>query len=51
MKANPGFAVNWNVVKEWDVERRYDVAGLKGGDMVTAVTAADGVLQWIKQHW
>ncbi len=51
MKADPGFAVNWNVVKDWDVERRYEVAGLKGSDMVTAVTAPDGVLQWIKQHW
>jgi hypothetical protein len=51
MKRNPGFAVNWGVVKDWDVERRYDLTGLKGSDMVTAVTAPDGVLQWIKQHW
>jgi hypothetical protein len=51
MRANPGFAKKWNVVKEWDVQRRYDVTGLKGSDMVTAVTAHDGVLQWIKQHW
>jgi hypothetical protein len=51
MRTNPGFAKKWNVVKEWDVERRYDVTGLKGSDMVTAVAAHDGVLRWIKQHW
>ena len=50
-RRNPGFGVNWNVVKDWDVERRYDVTGLKGRDMVTAVTAVNGVLQWVKQHW
>ena len=51
MKKNPGLAVNWGVVKDWDVERRYDLSGLKGRDMVAAVTASDGVLQWIQQHW
>ena len=51
MNKNRGFEVNWNVVKAWDVERRYDLIGLRGSDMVAAVTAPDGVLQWIKQHW
>ena len=36
---------------DWDVERRYDLTGLRGSDMVTAINAHDGVLQWIKQHW
>jgi hypothetical protein len=37
IKNNPRFAVNWGVVKNWDVERRYDLRGLNGTDMVKAV--------------
>lgn len=51
MKRNPGLASKWGVVKDWDVDRRYELKGLKGTDMVSAVTGPDGVLQWIKQHW
>jgi HEPN domain-containing protein len=51
VKRSRGFATNWDTVHDWNVETRYEVAVLKGTEMVTAVTSADGVLQWLKQHW
>jgi HEPN domain-containing protein len=50
-KLDPAFAINWGVVKDWDVESRYEVVGRNGKDMLKAVSSADGVLQWIKQYW
>jgi hypothetical protein len=51
MRTRPQLAVHWGVVKEWTVDSRYDVSGLKGEDMVAAITSSDGVLQWIKLYW
>jgi len=51
MKTNTALATNWNTVKGWNVESRYETTGLKGTDMLKAVNSQDGVLQWIKQHW
>jgi HEPN domain-containing protein len=50
-KGNPAFKQNWGVVREWNVDARYEIMGLLGTEMVTAVNSADGVLQWLKRHW
>lgn len=44
-------AANWSVVKNWSYDSRYLSSGLKGKDLYTAITGADGVLAWIKQRW
>lgn len=51
IKTNRDLQIYWGVVKDWDVASRYELMGRNGADMVTAVTARDGVLQWIKRHW
>jgi HEPN domain-containing protein len=51
MKTNTVLAANWGVVKSWDQESRYRVSGLNGKDLYSAVSGADGVLEWIKQRW
>ena len=51
MKANPGLAANWGVVKSWKEESRYVTSGLKGKDFFDAIVGPDGVLPWIKQRW
>jgi HEPN domain-containing protein len=50
-KANLAFAANWNTVRDWNEEVRYQLTGLDGADLYKAVTGADGILQWIKKHW
>jgi HEPN domain-containing protein len=51
MLANQALAANWNTAKNWNEKTRYATAGLNGRDLYRAVTGADGVLPWIKQHW
>jgi hypothetical protein len=51
IKTRPLLATNWGVVKGWNVDSRYEIAGLSGKDMVVAVNSSDGVLEWIKLHW
>ncbi len=51
IRARPLLAVNWGVVKAWNVDSRYETSGLNGRDMVAAVSSAEGVLQWIKRYW
>lgn len=51
MKNSRKLARNWVVVKGWNESARYLSSGLKGKDLYTAVTDADGVLLWIKQRW
>jgi hypothetical protein len=51
IRTNQALEINWGVVKDWNVESRYELTGRNGTDMVKAVTARDGVLQWIKRHW
>ncbi len=51
IKSKPHLAINWGVVKGWSIDSRYETLGLNGKDMVAAVNAADGVLQWIKLYW
>jgi len=50
MKENPTLGKNWLVVKGWNESARYISSGLNGA-LYTAMTGADGVLPWIKQHW
>jgi HEPN domain-containing protein len=49
--ANPDFAANWNTVKDWTAESRYQTSRLNGKDMYNAVTGPNGVLSWIKLRW
>jgi hypothetical protein len=51
MRTSPQLANHWGVVKEWNVDSRYEASGLKGKDMVAAINSSDGVLQWIKLYW
>jgi HEPN domain-containing protein len=47
------FRLNWNTVKDWRVESRYQVwTQAQARDMVEAVgKRGSGVLAWIKGHW
>ncbi len=53
MKNDPSLEVNWNTVKDWDDEKRYDTVqeqearGLYGA----TADAASGVMQWIRGKW
>lgn len=51
--ANPIFARNWNIVKDWSERSRYERHSLaKAQKMIDAVTDnANGVLPWIKARW
>ena len=51
IKTNPGFAANWNTVKDWTADSRYKTSGLDGKDLFDAVTGPNGVLPWIKLRW
>lgn len=51
IRMNRALQIYWNVVKDWDVGCRYELTGRNGADMVKAVTAREGVLQWIKRYW
>lgn len=51
MKANKALGANWNTVKTWSEQSRYEISGLKGKDLYLAITATDGVLPWIKKLW
>jgi uncharacterized protein YjaG (DUF416 family) len=52
--ANPTFATNWAVVKDWSEQYRYDrtVTSAKARDIYAAVTGrSNGILKWLRQHW
>jgi HEPN domain-containing protein len=51
MKIRPLLAKNWDLVRRWKVDSRYETSKLSGRDLTRAVNSADGVLQWIKLHW
>ena len=51
MTTNPVLAGNWDVVRKWSEESRYQSSGLDGRNLLAAVIGPNGVLQWIKQHW
>jgi hypothetical protein len=49
------FAINWNIVKDWTEEARYDHAIIdeaKAKAIYSAIAEQNhGVLQWLKKHW
>ena len=47
------FSLNWEVVKDWKEQSRYELpTEHEAKDVFRAVSAGgDGVLRWIKQHW
>jgi hypothetical protein len=49
--ANPDFAANWNTVRDWNAESRYQTSGLNGKDLYNVVTGPNGVLPWIRLRW
>jgi hypothetical protein len=51
--ANPNLGKNWNIVKDWTEQSRYERHSLaKAQRLYEAVTHAnDGVLPWIKARW
>lgn len=51
---NLAFDLNWNTVKSWSEEARYDanIGKPKAEDFYSAITdPSDGVLQWLKKYW
>src|SRR3989304_4763855 len=51
VRRNPGFGVNWGVVKDWSEESRYERrTRTQATDLYRAMTGRNGVLRWIKQH-
>jgi hypothetical protein len=52
-QTNQKFAANWAVVKDWNIESRYqDQDAKKASDLYKAITdRKDGVLNCIKQNW
>lgn len=53
LKANPAFAANGSVVKDWSTSRRYDFATeVEAKNTYKAMSdRRHGVMRWIKQHW
>jgi len=51
VKTNKTLGTNWNTVKVWSEQSRYEISGLKGKDLYLAVTGTDGVLPWIRKLW
>ena len=54
MAANLRFRVNWNTVKQWQLDTRYDpnVTQPKAQELFSSVTENnDGVLSWLRTVW
>jgi hypothetical protein len=54
MAANPRFRVNWNTIKQWQIDTRYDpnVAQPKAQELFSSVTENnDEVLSWLRTVW
>jgi HEPN domain-containing protein len=51
--ADPTFAANWALVKDWNESSRYETwSEQDAGDLIQAITQrGSGVLGWIKKHW
>ncbi len=51
---DPDFEVNWNVVRDWKPDRRYQTNATRrdAKDLYDAITDPDhGVLQWLQRSW
>lgn len=53
VQANPVFAINWAVVKDWTPESRDKKYSRKeANDLVEAIgKPRDGVLAWVRKYW
>ena len=51
MRANLAFKNRWDVVKDWKINSRYLIGGLKAADLYRAVAGRNGVMQWLRQRW
>jgi hypothetical protein len=53
IQANPALGVNWQIVKDWNVDIRYQEKDeFDAQTLYAAVThGANGVLPWIKGRW
>ncbi len=51
MKTSGAFKVNWDVVKGWNVDSRYETRGLSARDLYRAVAGRKGVMPWLRQRW
>jgi hypothetical protein len=52
--AEPRFAVNWGVVKDWTPNKRYSgtITLQDAADLYRAITARRvGVMTWVRRHW
>lgn len=51
--ADPLFAVNWTIAKDWSESTRYALwAEPEARDMVNAIASSrHGVLKWVRGHW
>ena len=51
--ADNRFEANWNVVKDWSEQSRYDQTDQRKAEaLIQAVSdKSHGVLRWLKQHW
>jgi len=51
---NAGFGENWNLVKDWRPDRRYELATTRGEAraLLEAITdPQNGILVWLSKHW
>lgn len=51
---NPNFELNWAVVKDWSVKKRYSlsITQSEARDIYSAITARKhGVLAWVRRYW
>jgi len=53
MKSAPNLEINWNIVKDWDDEKRYDIVQEQEAKALydASADAGSGVMQWIRGKW
>lgn len=54
LNVNFAFFDYWNVVKDWNINCRYNpiVSKIKARDMLQAINdATDGVISWLRRRW
>jgi len=53
-QADPNFSINWNTVKDWTEQMRYELGineGLARGLHQAITDAKSGVLPWLRTQW
>ena len=52
-KGNPDFGTNWDIVKDWSENSRYEThTQSEAENLLTAIIdSKSGVLQWIQRYW